>query len=278
MAVASSVAVDEAVASIDNIGDVSQDQVNHAQQQLLAIPEALREQAANPYGAQLLILVILLDKNTAVRQLQLSLLNKQLGAQHKNNAEALFEKTIKLESKQVLPLIDLAIPTLREMTLDQYQVFKQLVQQFIAADKKVNLREWVIQRLVLQHLEDSYQLRQSPVAKYFVLGSAKKSIEIVLSLLSYVEHKDDKEEAVKAFNAAKKSIAAGALKICDKNDISLQQLDAAMDDLVLLKYPLKRRFLQACVSCIHHNGTVTVKSYELMRAVASCLDCPMPAL
>jgi len=60
-------------------------------------------------------------------------------------------------------------------------------------------------------------------------------------------------------NTAKKSIAAGALKIHGKNEISLQQLDAAMDDLVLLKYPLKKRVLQACASCISHNGKVMVK-------------------
>ncbi|MBE9561057.1 MAG: hypothetical protein IMF15_09730, partial [Proteobacteria bacterium] len=38
----------------------------------------------------------------------------------------------------------------------------------------------------------------------------------------------------------------------------------------------KKRFLQACVSCISHDGKVTIRAYELTRAIASCLDCPMP--
>ena len=49
-----------------------------------------------------------------------------------------------------------------------------------------------------------------------------------------------------------------------------------MDDLLLLKPPLKKRFLQACVSCIAYDGKVTLPAYELTRAIASCLDCPMP--
>jgi hypothetical protein len=49
-----------------------------------------------------------------------------------------------------------------------------------------------------------------------------------------------------------------------------------MDELEYLKPPLKKRLLQACVSCISHDGEVTVQAYELTRAIAGCLDCPMP--
>jgi hypothetical protein len=49
-----------------------------------------------------------------------------------------------------------------------------------------------------------------------------------------------------------------------------------MDELEYLKPPLKKRLLQACVSCISHDGEVTVQAYELTRAISGCLDCPMP--
>ena len=39
---------------------------------------------------------------------------------------------------------------------------------------------------------------------------------------------------------------------------------------------IKKRFLQACVTCISHDGELAIKAYELTRAIASCLDCPMP--
>jgi len=59
---------------------------------------------------------------------------------------------------------------------------------------------------------------------------------------------------------------------------SIDLLDMAMDELLLLKPPLKKRFLQACISCIAYDGKVTVQAYELARAIASCLECPMPPL
>ena len=180
-----------------------------------------------------------------------------------------------LERSQTLSLIDLTLPTLREMTVEQHQRFKLCVQQLIKADKKVDLREWIIQRVVVQHMDEQYGFRKRPVAKYFVLGSAKYASELMLSLLAYLEHKDP-VEAMLAFNAARSSVGAGALSLLPKDAISLDSLNEAMDELEFLKPPIKKRFLQACVSCIARDGKVTIQAYELTRAIASCLDCPMP--
>ena len=139
----------------------------------------------------------------------------------------------------------------------------------------MDLREWIIQRVVLQHLDEHYGHRKKPIAKYVVLGSAKYASELMLSLLAYLEHKDS-EKAVQAFEGAKRSVKAGALKLLPKDAISLDSLNDAMGELEYLKYPIKKRFLQSCVSCIAHNGKVTIQAYELTRAIASCLDCPMP--
>jgi hypothetical protein len=101
-----------------------------------------------------------------------------------------------------------------------------------------------------------------------------------LSLLAYLEHSaaDERDvgRAQQAFDAAKRSVGAGALKMLPRSAVSLDSLNTAMDELEFLKSPLKKRFLQACVSCIAHDGKVTVQAYELTRAIASCLDCPMP--
>jgi len=182
---------------------------------------------------------------------------------------------VALARSQTLSLIDLTLPTLREMTVEQYQRFKLCLQQLIKADKKVDLREWVIQRVVLQHMDEQYGFRKRPVAKYFVLGSAKYASELMLSLLAYLEHKDP-QQAQQAFDIARSSVGAGALSLLPKEAISLDSLNEAMDELEFLKPPIKKRFLQACVSCISHDGKVTIQAYELTRAIASCMDCPMP--
>lgn len=274
-AVTAAGSVDAAVNAINSIGEIGKQQVETATAIQQALPDYIRQQAENPYGAQLLILVILLDKNTQIRAKQYSLIEKKYGLSHRNNAEKLYTEVIELAHNQILPLIDLSMPTLREMTPQQYAIFRKAVQAFILADNKIDIKEWVIQRLVLQHLDDSYHLRRKPIAKYFVLGSAKPACEMALSLLAHIEHSST-EKALVAFNAGKKAIGAGALTMLEKSDISLKKLDRAMDDLVLLKYPLKQRFLKAAAACIAEDNKVTVRGYELLRAFASCMDCPMP--
>jgi len=236
--------------------------------------------AENPYGAQALILALLLHEKPEIESKQFDVLSEAIGELHTQNVKQVQRVVAELERSQTLSLIDLTLPTLREMTLEQYTRFKSCIQQLIAADNKVELREWVIQRVVLQHLDEQYRLRKKPMAKYFVLGSAKYSSELILSLLAYLEHpaadQQDEAPAQRAFDAAKCSVGAGALKMLPKSTVSLDSLNTAMDELEFLKPPLKKRFLQACVSCIAHDGKVTVQAYELTRAIASCLDCPMP--
>ena len=265
----------DAMHSLDNIGEVSKEQVDAAHAWHKQLPDSVRGHAENPYGAQALILAMLLDENADIEKQQYVVLNEVIGELHSNNVKQVQLDVNELARTQTLSLIDLSLPTLREMTVEQYQRFKRCVQQLIKADKKVDLREWIIQRVVLQHLDEQYGFRKKTVAKYFVLGSAKHASELMLSLLAYLEHKDPLQ-AQQAFDTAKDSVSAGALRILSKDVISLDSLNDAMDELEFLKPPIKKRFLQACVSCISHDGKVTIQAYELTRAIASCLDCPMP--
>ncbi|MFV9616495.1 MAG: M48 family metallopeptidase [Gammaproteobacteria bacterium] len=270
-----SVTLNNALDALDNIGDVSNEQVDAARAWHKQLPDAVLSNAENPYGAQALILALLLDVNTDIEKQQYDVLKNEIGELHTNNVKQVQQDVAGLERSQTLSLIDLTLPTLREMTVEQYQRFKTCIQQLIKADKKVDLREWIIQRLVVQHLDEQYGFRKKPVTKYFILGSAKYASELMLSLLAYLEHKDP-QQAQQAFDGAKRAVGAGALKLLPKDAISLDSLDDAMDELEFLKPPIKKRFLQACVSCIARDGKVTIQAYELTRAIASCLDCPMP--
>ena len=277
--IAATTAVDmvlnDAMGAVDAIGDVDQQQIEAAHFWHQQMPDVILAHAENPYGAQALVLALLIDKDARIEHQQFRVLSDTLGELHASNVNKVRQDVTESVRDQTLPLIDLALPTLREMTIEQYQRFKHCVQQLVRADKKVDLREWIIQRVVLQHMDDQYGLRKKPVAKYFVLGSAKYASELVLSLLAYLEH-NDQAQAQQAFDHAKKAIGAGALRCLPRQDISLENLNEAMDELEFLKPPIKKRFIQACVACTAFDGKVSLKAYELSRAIASCLDCPMP--
>lgn len=274
-ALGTGVALNDALNALDNIGEISQQNVDAAHEWHRSLPELVLAHAENPYGAQALVLALLIHENPEIEKKQLFVLNEVIGELHTGNVKQVQQAVSELARTQALPLIDLALSTLREMTVEQYRRFKLCLQKLITADDRVDLLEWIVQRVVLQHLDEHYALRKKPVEKYFVLGSAKQASEVMLSMLAYIEHRDE-AEAILAFAAATRAVGAVALQILPKSTVSIGLLDMAMDDLLLLKPPLKKRFLQACVSCISQDGKVTLQAYELTRAIASCLDCPMP--
>lgn len=274
-AIATGVSLNAALNAIETIGDVSQEQVDAAHAWHKQLPDVVIANAENPYGAQALILALLIDDKPGIAEKQYAVLDGVIGELHAQNVKQVQLVVSELEGTQTLSLIDLILPTLREMTIEQFTRFEACVQRLITADKKVDLREWIIQRVVIQHLQEQYGHRTRAVAKYFVLGSVKYSSELILSLLAYLEHPDE-TQARAAFDGGKQSAAAGALQLLPKSEVSLESLNSAMDELEFLKPPLKKRFLQACVGCISHDGKISLKAYELTRAIASCLDCPMP--
>ena len=270
-----SMTLNAAINRIESIGDISQQQIDAAHVWHEQLPDVLLENAENPYGAQTLILALLLHEDADIENKQYSVLIDEIGELHAHYVKQVQQDVSALARMQTLSLIDLTLPMLREMTVEQYRRFESCVQKLILADEELDLREWIIQRIVLQHLQEQYGLRKKPVAKYFILGSAKYPSELILSMLAYLEHSDDDEVRL-AFDNAKKSVGATALTLLPEEDVSIENLNLAIDELELLKPPIKKRFLQACVNCISHDGKISIQSYELIRAIASCLNCPMP--
>jgi len=262
---------------IDRVGTVGQQDMDTARQILVNIPPALKQAAAEPFGARAVIYGMLLDHRQDIRQQQDTIL-----AQQADPAVAEHTRQLKPELEQMpeltrLPLIELALPTLQTLSADQYQQFRQVVQELIAADKTVDLKEWIIQQLVIQQLDQSFGLREPPRAKHAYLGAVKTDAEALLSLVAQIEH-PNASRAEHAFEAGKAAIGAGALQFMARQDLSLELLNNAMHNLAQLKPLLKPRILKACAACIMYDGTITVRGYELLRILAICLESPMPPL
>src|SRR5262249_23226831 len=85
------------------------------------IPRSLRDAAQEPFGARAVIYALLLDPRPDVREPQLARL--QAGAPPQDFAETLRQAGAvqALPDRDRLPLVDLAMPALRQMSLGQYQ-------------------------------------------------------------------------------------------------------------------------------------------------------------
>ena len=262
-------------ASVRHTGRPDQEQQDYARELLTRLPPEIREASANPQSARALMYALVLDTDDQLQTRQWQVIDRHADGAVALDARKLIPMVAALEPVMRLPLIDLCLPTLRALSVDQYQQFREVLTGLMAADKKIRLSEWVLQYLVLRSLDMAFGLRKPARQVHAVLGSAKQGLETILSLIAHAEHADA-AEAERAFATGRGAIGAGALTFVPPEQLNLKQLDQAMLELERMKSPLKRRFLEACAACIAMDGSATVKGFELLRAVAGGLDCPMP--
>ena len=262
--------------AISHIGTLNEQNVEYVHGLIIAIPEVLRNAAQDAFSARALIYALLINKQTNKEEAWSAL------EQHADTGmPALTEKYLSelqdLEEKFNLPLMELTINALRELSPNQFIQFKRTVHQIIVLDKSIDLDEWTIQRLVLQQLDQHFGTRKPVKAKHASLNVVKTEVATILSLIAYVEHKDDKEAKI-AFDSGAGEAALDILEMPSRKAFKLELLNLSLDNLMQLKPLVKPRLLKACVAVIMKDGKTTTKGIELVRTISACLDCPMPPI
>ncbi len=264
----------EAMLAIELMGRPQEAHIEHAHTLIDQLPEVLRAEAKNPLGAQGIILAMLADRDPAIREVQWATKDDAGNSVVLAKALSLVSSIAELPKALRLPLVDMAMPSLRVLSLPQYKVFRALVTGFIKADKRIALSEWILEQLVLHQLDIVYGLRKRDKEKYSYLGAVKVPAELLLSMLAHAEHHSE-SEARKTFSAGVKSIGAYALNFQPRSKMTSGTLAAALDELAKMKPLVKERFLKACLACVSKNGRVTIAGIEILRAIAAGLDCPL---
>ncbi|MDZ7803613.1 M48 family metallopeptidase [Thiohalophilus sp.] len=262
---------------VDQVGRFDKQQVEAAQAIIAAIPPSLREAAAEPFGARAVIYVLLLDPRPQVEREQQRLLEQQADPQVVELSKTLSAHRRELPEAARLPLIELTLPALEGLSDEQYRRFRAVVQALIAADKRVDLKEWILQRLVIRQLDQQFGLRKPARAVHGKLTRLKDEFQVMLSLVAHTEY-PDAQQAEQAFDAGAAEADMTDLTLLPRDALDLNTLNHALDTLEQLKPLAKPRLLKACAVCILHDGNTTVPAQELLRTLASCLDSPMPIL
>jgi len=180
-----------------------------------------------------------------------------------------------LDFKYRLPLIDITIPALKQLSISQYKAFRLNLIALIEMDSKVDLLEWSLQKILFNHLDGQFFKLPHTQARYSRPAQVKKEIELILSVMAYAGQQNQ-SDAEKAFDSAAQALELSELALRARSEIRLSGVDAALEKLAGLKPLAKLRLLKACVASIMHDQRVSPVEVELLRAFSDVLDCPMP--
>lgn len=273
--VAAGAAAADAIAVMDRIGKPTQESVLYARSLLSDLPASIREAAREPYGARAVIYCLLLDKGAELREQQLALLQHRADKDVYALAISLIPQMDALEKRFRLPIIDIAIPALKQLSDSQYPSFKENLVALVNMDDRVDLFEWSLQKILFSHLGGHFGKAPLAARRRADPGQLTRELGLVLSVIAYADAADQ-GSAQSAFDASAQSLADKGLALLAKDQIRLADLDQALGTLDRLAPADKSRLLTACVISTWHDQRATPTEVELLRAFASVLDCPMP--
>jgi Zn-dependent protease with chaperone function len=268
--------VNSAVLSLDDaietIGQPTAKHLAYAESALNQIGKNLHEAAQNPWDAQALALGLLLDKNASQQHQQWLLASQIFNDAQIKALQILAQEVSSLVPALRLPLLELCLPALKQLSPTQYQIFKQVLACFIQADKQINLLEWSYYRILTHNLEPK-KSRASAVN----LKQLDSELNTLLSVVAYAGASTI-DQAEDAYNSSKTFLNLHDTKILDKPLCTMKNLDMSINRLSHIKPLQKPLLLKALSQCIAQDKKVTIIETELFRAIADALDCPVPPL
>ncbi len=239
-------------------------------------PDELRDAAHDTLGAKAIVYLLLASGEETTRARQMELLKEKADPRVLGELEKLAPAVSQLKPEARLPLLDIAFPALRQLSPEQYGHFREVVKALIAADDRVSLFEYCLEKILFQHLEEHISGKKRGIAQLHSFKALTDEIAVVLSILAHAGKKD----TAKAFGSgvSQLSMIQGDIRLLPVEACSADAIDRALERLAQMTPPMKKRFLQAASFCVASDNRLAVEEGELLRAVADSLGCPMPPI
>jgi Zn-dependent protease with chaperone function len=263
---------------LPNIGNPTPLHLEYAVKLRDALPENVKAAAREPLDAVALIYALLLSDDEKMRATQIAEIAKRSSQSVSDKTAALFPDVSKIAAHVHLPIINLALGGLRQLSAEQFQNFSQRLQWLIESDGKVELFEFVLQKIVLRNLDSQFNGPQKSVVQFYTIKPLVPDCAVVLSALANVGS-DDAVEIEKAFETGAPYLRApddADLNLLPKENCGVNEIDASLNRLAQAVPIIKKNLLEACIHTVGADGVIVESEAELLRAISDTLDCPMP--
>lgn len=255
------------------IGTIEQQQVQQAGQLLSKIPAVLRQAAHEPLDAEALVYAMLLagQKTGEVSEWLKDATDPELT----DRIDFLRRQLRRGRREWYLPLAELSVPALRQMSENQYRDFRKNIVRLARQDEKVSLFEFALEKMIIRQLDTAFSEKKSTKVRHRDLSALHNEVALLISALSHAADKDS-EKAFEAGVAPLNEVLSTKPQLLSEEQCTFEKLDKALDEFNAASNSVKKYVLTAAVHCIMSDGTISLEERELLRAVSEAMDCPMP--
>jgi Zn-dependent protease with chaperone function len=244
-----------------------------------ALPEEVYHATRSRDSSLLVVAALALSNDAPTRRQQIALVEQQLGAQRAELCRRLADELARAPADLRLPVLELALPTLRQRPAEQLAYLLDLLHRIQALDKTPRLFAFVLLRVLASYLRNLPGAEPAPRRTGASLD-ARAAVRVLLSTVAAFSS-EQTSRARAAYAAGLESIGWRA----EPNDPTfdppaaardLDRLDAALDALAATRPREKQRVLRGVLAAIRADAVTANEERELFRLIAIVFDCPLP--
>ena len=263
-----------------SVGTVTPLHMEYAEKLRDALPENLKLAARETTGASAMIYALLLANEETLRARQLAEIARGHALGVSQKTAELFAEVSTVARRARLPLVNLAIGTLRNLSAEEFKKFSETLAWLAGSDGKIEVFEFVLQKIVRRHLATKFSAVRPPTTQYYTFKPLSPDCAVILSALARAGS-EDSSEIEKAFASGTPFLRApvdAQPSLTTGENCRPENLDAALDRLALAAPIIKKNLIEAGARVIAADGVIRESEAELLRAVADTLDCPLPPM
>lgn len=260
-----------AAAVMASVGSPTTGHMDYARRMLDSLPESVREAMGSADGAQSALMALLVAAGGETRDRQEAMIRDADGGAIAAQTLALERALKPLGARARLPVLELAIPTLRELDPPERDRLLQLLKRLIEADRRVTVSEFVL--ITICRHQFAGRVRGARRIKHRTVQSVSNEIAIIVSLLLHVGRgRPD------TFDGAMRRLGLSGQALRQPARLDVGVVEAALKELELLAPLAKPTVIKACLAVIMMDDRLSVAEAELMRAICAALDTPLPPI
>ena len=242
-----------------------------------SLPRDVRRAAHSTEWAPEVLFYTLLDRDETLREQQLLIIAERMGADSEAQVRSLVQAAGMPAAAQRLPLLEIAFPALKRRPPDFVTRVLDTVKAVTRADGRVDVFEFLLARVITQHLWESYNPDRVRLAGSNSLAACREDALRVMAVLA--RHGQEEETSVlAAFRAGCAALEFDDGATLPDTDDWAAALDSALPVLDRLKPSEKARLVDALAAVVLHDGSMLPIELELLRVTCDLIHVPLPLL
>ena len=218
------------------------------------------------------VLGMLVAQDEQLREEEIRWLLPVLSAEEMEAVALWQAQSLSMASVQKIAVMDLAIPLLRRMDLQEYDRFREHARHLISCDGEGTLFELMMVRAMERHLAGTFERRDLSPIRYHRMEQLENELARLLSCFACFSQSS---ETWQTGAVAYRQLTGRELPQVE-NDLT--HLDGVLTTMDQASPPLKKQILQWCGESISQDGIIDDREIELLRAAADAIGTLLPPL